>query len=161
MGSQPTAFEAIRGVPLFHSISDEGIETLAGIAHEIQASSGELLIQEGAQGDSMFVIAEGRVVVTKRGNHGSDERIVSLGPGNHVGLNALVEAAPRSANVLAGDKGAILYEIRFDALESLLKTDVALAALFWRAAAKGLSRHLRRATTDAVVLRALIRAQQE
>ena len=33
----------------------------------------------------------------------------------HVGLNALVEAAPRSANVVAGDKGAILYEVRFDA----------------------------------------------
>ena len=160
MGSDEQRFIAIRAVGLFRELSDGDINALGAISRRSQLGAGELLIREGATGDSMFIVSEGRVVITKGSHHGPDETIVAIGPGHYVGLNALVESASRSANVVAGDAGAVVYELRFDDLEVVLAQDERLAAAFWRAAAKGLSRQLRRATTDAVVLRALIRAQQ-
>lgn len=156
------AFVALRAVSLFRDLSDDHVAALAQLSRRMDVQPGQRVIEEGATGASMYVISEGRVLVTKKGGHGqADDRIVAVGPGNYVGLNALVESTTRSANVVTGEEAAVLFEIRFDDLEGLLAADPSLSSAFWRSAARGLSRQLRRVTTDTVVLRALIRAQQD
>lgn len=152
--------EAISKVRLFESLNDKDRLRLADISKAENYGPGESIIVEGEQGTSLYIIASGAVKVTKRGHHGGDEDIVTLRAGTYFGLNALVEASSRSANVLAKDE-AVVLKVSYDDLEASLLADPAFASRFWRAAARGLSRQLRRVTTDTVVLRELIRSHED
>ena len=57
---------------------------------------GEVIFEDGDQGDVMYGVVEGRVDVIKRGNV-----IDTLEPGSIFGEMALVDGSPRSATVKA------------------------------------------------------------
>ena len=88
--------EALRRVPLFAGLDDEGLHCVAEAVNEVDVPAGQLLVQPGAAGSGMFFIAEGTAVVeTKR-----DE--IELGPGQFFGELALIsEDATRTARVQA------------------------------------------------------------
>ena len=88
--------EALRRVPLFGGLDDEGLRCVAEAVSEVEVPAGQLLVQPGAPGSGMFFIADGTAVVeTKR-----DE--VELGPGQFFGELALMsEDATRTARVQA------------------------------------------------------------
>ena len=61
---------------------------------------GEILCQQGENGDHMFVIQKGRVeVVAEKG--GRETRLAVLGEGDFIGEMAVFEKEPRSATVRA------------------------------------------------------------
>ena len=62
--------------------------------------AGELLILEGAAGDSMLMVGKGSVEVTR-----GDVTLARLGKGAVVGEMALLDPAPRSASVVATTSG--------------------------------------------------------
>lgn len=65
------------------------------ICEELFFTPGQLLVREGEQGDSMFVIVQGEVVVLR-----DNVELARLGMGEHFGELALVEPAmPRTASV--------------------------------------------------------------
>jgi CRP-like cAMP-binding protein len=88
--------EALRRVPLFANLDDEGLRCVAEAVNEVEVPAGQLLVQPGAAGSGMFFIADGTAVVeTKR-----DE--IELGPGQFFGELALIsEDATRTARVQA------------------------------------------------------------
>jgi hypothetical protein len=88
--------EALRRVPIFAQLGDDGLQCVADAVNEVEVPAGQLLVQPGAPGSGMFFIAEGTAVVeTKR-----DE--VELGPGQFFGELALMsEDATRTARVQA------------------------------------------------------------
>jgi CRP-like cAMP-binding protein len=88
--------EALRRVPLFAGLDDEGLRCVAEAVNEVEVPAGQLLVQPGAAGSGMFFIADGTAVVeTKR-----DE--IELGPGQFFGELALIsEDATRTARVQA------------------------------------------------------------
>jgi CRP-like cAMP-binding protein len=61
----------------------------------------EIIIREGEFGREVYLIIQGRVVVTEKIDRGSYKILNSLGPGEIFGEMALMEGAPRSATLIA------------------------------------------------------------
>jgi signal transduction histidine kinase len=68
------------------------------MAETVSIPAGQLVLREGDQGDSLYVVLTGELEVTKR--QGSQDILLALyKPGQFFGEMALLEQAPRSASV--------------------------------------------------------------
>jgi CRP-like cAMP-binding protein len=86
----------LQGVPLFASVSKQGLRLLAQAADEIPLTAGRTILQEGETGQELYVILDGTVRVIQGGR-----KVAELGPGGFVGELAFLDHAPRSASVVA------------------------------------------------------------
>jgi signal transduction histidine kinase len=92
--------DELRQVPLLADLSDEDLERLYQMAETVSIPAGQQVLREGDPGDSLFVVLDGELEVTKR--HGSQEVLLaSYKAGQFFGEMALLEQAPRSASVRA------------------------------------------------------------
>ena len=90
--------DEIRHVPLLADLSEEDLEQLFQMAETVSIPAGQLVLQEGDSGDSLFVVLDGELEVTKR--HGRQEVLLAVyTAGQFFGEMALLEQAPRSASV--------------------------------------------------------------
>src|SRR5437667_3700034 len=94
------ALSILRAEPLFESLSEEQLDHVVQDARLKLFGRGEPVIEEGAEGDSMFVMLRGaaNVFVSK---NGSKIRVASLGAGDCFGEMSLLTGEPRSATVRA------------------------------------------------------------
>jgi CRP-like cAMP-binding protein len=131
----PDQLTALRDVPLFAGLDDDGLRRVLDVAVERVVPAGEVLARASEAGASMFVILQGSVVVE---NPGRDP--IELGAGEFVGeLALLIPEAVRSAWVRARTDLHCL-EISGDDFERLLEDEprIALTMLpllarrFWR-----------------------------
>jgi CRP/FNR family transcriptional regulator, cyclic AMP receptor protein len=86
----------LKGIGLFSAIPGEELAQIALITEEVHHGAGEVLISEGAVGESLYLVAEGRVAVLK-GEH----QVAELGEREVFGEMALLDPGPRSATVRA------------------------------------------------------------
>ena len=61
----------------------------------------EVVFEEGAEGNEMFIVHRGRVRILKKTNKGNQKTLTTLGPGEFFGEMALIDNSPRSASVVA------------------------------------------------------------
>ncbi len=110
----------------FKDFSAEEREELLGLLTERTYSGGVVLIREGDPGDAMYLIVDGQLLVTRRDTGGEPLRICVMGPGELVGLVALVDPGPRTATctVVGGANVARLSAADF---ERLFAADAPLA----------------------------------
>ncbi|MEP6602478.1 MAG: mechanosensitive ion channel family protein [Spartobacteria bacterium] len=90
----------LRNEPLFHCLTDSQIDSLVKQSHLNQFGRGERVIEEGAEGDSMFVLMRGaaQVLISK---NGSTIPVAMLSSGDCFGEMSLLTGEPRSATVRA------------------------------------------------------------
>jgi CRP-like cAMP-binding protein len=91
-------------------------ETLAAIAERasvLRFEKHDIVIREGDQGDSLFVVAQGEVSVQKETASGRDDEVARLGPLEAFGEIALLRRVPRTRSVVAR-KRTLLLEISRD-----------------------------------------------
>ena len=86
----------LKSVDLFSRIPGEDLAQVAGIAQEVTFERGQLIIQEGDMGDSMFLIIEGQVTV-----HHLGTELSRLAEKQSFGEMAILDNEPRSASVTA------------------------------------------------------------
>jgi signal transduction histidine kinase len=90
--------DELRQVPLFADISEEDLEQLYKMAETVSIPAGRLVLREGDPGDSLYVVLDGELEVTKR--QGDQDILLAIyKPGQFFGEMALLEQAPRSASV--------------------------------------------------------------
>ncbi|HEV8697268.1 MAG TPA: Dyp-type peroxidase [Candidatus Limnocylindrales bacterium] len=94
--AQDGKLDLLRTVPLFQGLDASQLDRLAGLATEIRAADGEVLMRQGESGDEFFVVASGHVVVEREG-----QRLARLGPGEFLGEIALIDGRPRTATAIA------------------------------------------------------------
>jgi phosphoenolpyruvate synthase/pyruvate phosphate dikinase len=88
--------DVLPAVPLFAGMSDDEVEQLATLFKARRFEAGETVIREGSGGAAFYVIDTGEARVTIRG-----EEVATLGPGDHFGEIALIDAGERLATVTA------------------------------------------------------------
>ena len=118
----------LRATLLFRELPDEAIDRLASAAVRRHYDDGEVLVREGEQGASLFVIAQGRVRVTAAGSI-SDTGPIALATieeGSFLGEISLLTGEPRSATVTS-DGGCEVLILAKEALAPLLEQDPRLA----------------------------------
>jgi MFS family permease len=95
----------LRSLPLFSPLGAPALEGLARGLVEIEAPAGAAVVREGEPGDRFFVVADGELEVSCRG-----EVVRTIGRGDGFGELALLENVPRTATVTART-GARLYAL--------------------------------------------------
>lgn len=81
---------------------------------------GSRLVSAGEAGAEAYVVAEGRLRVSIRIPGVGEEALAFLGPGEVVGEMALVDDAPRSADVVAQDGPVTVFALPRDVFRRLL-----------------------------------------
>ena len=106
---QAEAFSILRGEQLFDCLSEEQLNQMVNQARLKLFGRGEPVIEEGAAGDSMFVMLRGaaHVFVSK---NGSKIQVATLAAGDCFGEMSLLTGEPRSATVRA-DADCYVMEI--------------------------------------------------
>jgi CRP-like cAMP-binding protein len=92
-----------------------------------RAGEGDVVILEGDPGTSFFVVATGRLAVSKRDDRGEAAALAHLGEGDFFGEVALLSGAPRAATVIA-EGPCELLEFPSDALLEIARAHPHLAA---------------------------------
>ena len=104
---------------LFQGLPDEALDALAQKVDHRMLARDEVLIHRGDEGDSLYIIDEGRVKIVTADAQGGELVINHCGPGETIGEMSLFDRAPRSADVVALEETAVL-ELKHEAFFNLL-----------------------------------------
>jgi CRP-like cAMP-binding protein len=127
---KPETIASLRAIPMFSGVSDEALESIASLLIERSFPKHKTIVEEGAPGDYMYIIVEGRVKVTKLSGDGREKILELLDVGDFFGEMSLFDEAPRSASVKAMSQVRILALARNDFLRLLSRSpDLALSVI--------------------------------
>jgi CRP-like cAMP-binding protein len=99
----------LKVIPLFSSLSEKALNTVAVFATETSVSSGKRLVHEGDYSYDLIVIESGTADVIKGG-----EVIGSLGPGDVFGEMGLLAGSKRMADVIATSPMRLITLTKYD-----------------------------------------------
>ncbi len=117
----------LRSVDFLAALTQDEIDRLTAAVRFEPFPGGMVVVRQGDAGDSLFVIAAGRVQVTAQPPGGGAERLIAvIEAGNYFGEMSLLTGAPRSATVRTLEDTELLVLTR-DALRPLLVSDPAAA----------------------------------
>ena len=85
----------LAAVPLFAQLSAKERRVVAKSLGVHDVAADVMLVRQGESGDTFYVLLEGEAKVVRNG-----KRIVTLGPGTWFGELALLDPAPRDADVV-------------------------------------------------------------
>ena len=97
--------ELLKQVDLFSFFEESRLKELCENCTEIVLEPNEILIHEGEQDNTMYLILEGQLSIFK-----GIKKVALLGPGKFLGEMSLIESKPRSATVKAKTE-VLLMEI--------------------------------------------------
>lgn len=130
----------LKRAPLFDGLDEAGARELRQTMKEVTLARGERLFDEGDDGDSMYVVLDGKLKLTRTAADGRENLLSVLGPGEMFGELSLFDPRPRTSSASA-ITDATLAALRHDALLPRLRErpDISLHML------RALARRLRRA----------------
>jgi CRP-like cAMP-binding protein len=88
--------DALASLEIFRHCTTDELDVLAQVSTRLDLPAGQVLCRQGDIGFEFFVIAEGEVAVGVDGH-----RVATLGRGNFVGEQSLLEHSRRNATVTA------------------------------------------------------------
>jgi CRP/FNR family transcriptional regulator, cyclic AMP receptor protein len=93
--------DGLRNTLLFRGLDDEAASALEGSLTETTLRRGEVLFNEGDEGDELYIVTEGKVKLGRTSVDGRENLLAILGPGQMFGELSLFDPGPRSATVTA------------------------------------------------------------
>jgi CRP/FNR family transcriptional regulator, cyclic AMP receptor protein len=99
----------LRTIPLFSTLSEKALNTVAVFASETSVSAGKRLVHEGDYSYDLIVIESGTADVIKDG-----EVIGSLGPGDVFGEMGMLSGGKRTADVVATSSMRLITLSKWD-----------------------------------------------
>ncbi len=111
---------ARRAVFVEQQLSPMEINFLASLSRHERFEAGEVIFREGDPGETMYVVVEGQVMISKLIDGAGEEALAFLERGAYFGEMALIDGQPRSATAKAHAAGALVLEIPREVIEGLL-----------------------------------------
>ena len=98
----------LRTLPIFADLDEEAVSALASMVAFRQVPKGAFIVTQNERGSSMFLLVSGRVKVSLASPDGKELALSYLEAPAHFGEMALVDAEPRSADVIAVTDAEVL-----------------------------------------------------
>ena len=99
MPASPAVLATLRQVPFFAALPEAHLEELASTARQKKFPKSAVIMSQGDDTDSLYIIASGRIKVGISDEEGKEVILSMLGPGEFFGEMSLVDDHPRSANI--------------------------------------------------------------
>lgn len=93
-------FDILKEIYIFENLSEEEIERLMTVTEIQVLKQDEILFKEGAPSDALYIIAEGRVRLSKTVGSIGEEALSILERGDFFGEMGLLDDSPRSADAI-------------------------------------------------------------
>jgi CRP-like cAMP-binding protein len=129
-----TSIEALQKSSLFKDFTETGLRIFAAVAQEKALPAGSPLFVENMVGESLFIVKEGSVRITRR-VEGAEKELAVLGPGEHLGEMALLGKTVRLVSATAATPCEVIELAHRDFLrlqpekpQACLKLALAIAA---------------------------------
>ncbi len=100
--------EQLARVPFFEGLTREALALISKATTEETHATGTTIFQYGDAGDKLFIIAEGKVRISREVPGIGEEALAVLGPGEVFGEMALIDEAPRSADARVHERCRLL-----------------------------------------------------
>ncbi len=101
--------ERLRAIPVFASLDEETLKSVAVFAGESSVAAGKQVVNEGDYAHEFMAIEEGTADVIRGG-----EKIATLGPGDFFGEIGVVEKTLRTASVVAATPMRLITLTRWE-----------------------------------------------
>ena len=119
--AQPVeAFDGFAKNRLFEGIRPELLEEVADELRIVRLNEGEVIFREGDAGDSLYLVGQGSVQISKLGRGGNQETLAFIQSGNFFGEMALLDGEPRSAMATAAES-TILGTVTDETFQHILE----------------------------------------
>ncbi|MET0819566.1 Crp/Fnr family transcriptional regulator [Aeromicrobium endophyticum] len=93
--------DVLRQAPLFSGLDDEVASALESSMSSSSLRRGEILFNEGDDGNQLYVVTEGKVKLGRTSPDGRENLLAILGPGQMFGELSFFDPGPRSATATA------------------------------------------------------------
>jgi len=100
--------DILKNIFLFESLTEEELEKIAGIIEKEEFSEGSTVFKEGDKGEKFYIIYSGSVRVSQSISGTGEEALTILEKGNFFGEMALIDDAPRSADLIVHEQTELL-----------------------------------------------------
>jgi CRP-like cAMP-binding protein len=156
--------ERLHNLSLFVNLTPAELQIVDGLLHERSYLEGEVIFDEGEEGQAIYIIASGEVLISRMENgaggrtpqaggneqavshprrrQGDTGRVAQLGPGTFFGELALLDNSPRSAQARAATPCQLIVFFRDDFV-GLLDTHARIASRISRQLACHLGARMR------------------
>ena len=86
--------------PLFAGLDEQAAAALMSRTERVELKRGEEIFAEGDQGDKLYVIASGKIKLSRTSHDGRENLLAVLGPGEIIGEISFFDPGPRTASAI-------------------------------------------------------------
>lgn len=141
--------ERLRALSLFVNLTPRELKIVDGLLHEREFLKDEVIFDKGDEGQAIYIIIDGRVLICPLGRP-VDGQMIELGPGTFFGDLALLDNSVRNAQARAAVNTTVAVFFRADFM-GLLETHGVIASKISLQLARHIGKRLRE--TDNVAYR--------
>jgi CRP-like cAMP-binding protein/cytochrome c-type biogenesis protein CcmH/NrfG len=124
-------------------LSGHELQSLAGFSRELRIEPGNFLFEEGDDGHEMYVIVEGKVLISKHIPGAGEEALAILERGDFFGEMALIDGERRSADARAHDGPVTVLALDQSTIQNMLLLDPQAARDFLKLLCRLIGKRLR------------------
>ena len=133
------AGDVLRRTPLFEALDEDGTRELRQTMSQLKLHRGERLFEEGDGGDSLYVVLDGKMKLTRAAGDGRENLLSVIGPAEMFGELSLFDPRPRTSSASAVTE-VVLAVLPHDALLPLLRKRPEISLHMMRALVQRLRR---------------------
>ena len=114
----------LRDVALFSTLSPRELKVVSALIHQRSALAGEVIFDEGEEGQAIYFVFSGEIMICHQGHAASP--IAMMGAGRIFGELALIDGGPRSAQARAAKDCELGVMFRGD-FQNLMESHASIA----------------------------------
>ena len=139
-GEETPRLRALRQLSLFSTLSRRELGVIDGLLHDRHYLKGEIVFDQGEEGQALHVLVSGRVLICRQGDPETG-KVREINAGEVFGEIALLENAPRALQARA-EEDCVLASLSRGDLEDLIDTHAVIASKVLLQLARHLARQL-------------------